>query len=136
LGEDVPLRGEASMKRASPVAFAFGLSAASVAEPAETGGRGPSTNLLPLVHNPLPRDHAWFAVPHKETCMAKCLTFGLIALCLVPTIAAAKGNKVSMQPIQITKSVDKSSPSLRTTPPPAGPIPLPYPNSGGSKNRK
>jgi hypothetical protein len=69
--------------------------------------------------------------------MAKCFTFGLIALCLVPTVAAAKGNKVSTQDIHFTKPIDKASPLLRTTPPapPAGPIALPYPNSGGSKNK-
>ncbi len=68
--------------------------------------------------------------------MTKCFSFGLIALCLLPTVAAAKGNKVSQQDFAITKKADKSSP--RTTPPtpPAGPIATPYPNSGGSKNKK
>ena len=70
--------------------------------------------------------------------MVKYFTLGLIALCLVPTVAAAKGNKVSTQDIHITKETDKASPSLKNTPPapPAGPIALPYPNSGGSKNKK
>jgi hypothetical protein len=67
--------------------------------------------------------------------MTKCFTFGLIALCLVSTVTAAKGNKVSHQDITITKKIDKASP-MTTSPPSAGPIATPYPNSGGSKNRK
>jgi hypothetical protein len=67
--------------------------------------------------------------------MTKCLSFGLIALCLVPTVAAARGNKVSQQDITITKKLDKSSP-MTTPPPPAGRTAIPYPNSGGSKNKK
>jgi hypothetical protein len=67
--------------------------------------------------------------------MIKWFGFGLIALCLVPTVAAAKGNKVSQQDITITKKVDKASP-MATSPPPAGPVAIPHPNSGGSKNRK
>jgi hypothetical protein len=67
--------------------------------------------------------------------MIKWFSFGLIALCLVPTVAAAKSNKVSQQDITITKKADKASP-MTTSPPPAGPIATPHPNSGGSKNRK
>ena len=67
--------------------------------------------------------------------MTKCFSFGLIALCLVSTVAAAKGNKASQQDIAITKEVDKASP-MTTSPPPAGPTAIPYPNSGGSKNKK
>ena len=67
--------------------------------------------------------------------MTKWFSFGLIALCLVPTVAAAKGNKVSQQDITITKKLDKASP-MTASPPPAGPTAIPYPNSGGSKNRK
>jgi len=67
--------------------------------------------------------------------MTKCFSFGLIALCLVSTVAAAKGHKASQQDIAITKKLDKSSP-MTTSPPPAGPIAMPYPNSAGSKNRK
>jgi hypothetical protein len=67
--------------------------------------------------------------------MANCFSFGLIALFLVPTVAAAKENKVSHQDISITKKFDKASP-MTNPPPPAGPVALPYPNSGGSKNKK
>jgi hypothetical protein len=67
--------------------------------------------------------------------MTKWFSFGLVALCLVSTVAAAKGNKVSQQDITITKKSDKASP-MTTSPPPAGPIAIPYPNSGGSKNKK
>jgi type VI protein secretion system component Hcp len=48
---------------------------------------------------------------------------------------AAKENKVSHQDISITKKFDKASP-MTNPPPPAGPVALPYPNSGGSKNKK
>lgn len=66
--------------------------------------------------------------------MAKCCAFGLIALSLVPAVAAAKGNKVSHQDIAITKKLDKASPMI--TPAAPRPIPIPYPNSGGSKSKK
>jgi hypothetical protein len=65
--------------------------------------------------------------------MAKSFSFGLVALCLVPTVGTAKGNKVSQHDIVVTKRIDSSSP---ITARPAGPIALPYPNSSGSKNKK
>lgn len=49
--------------------------------------------------------------------------------------ATAKEKKKPPEDIVITKPVDKSSPTLLKAPIPAGPTPVPYPNTGSSPKR-
>lgn len=51
----------------------------------------------------------------------------LLAVAAAP--AAAKEKKKTPSDIVITKPADKSSPTLLQTPSPAGPTPIPYPNT-------
>lgn len=59
-------------------------------------------------------------------------TIALIASILLAVAAApavAKEKKKTPSDIVITKPADKSSPILLQTPSPAGPTPIPYPNT-------
>jgi hypothetical protein len=57
----------------------------------------------------------------------------LLAVAAVP--AAAKEKKKTPSDIVVTKPADKSSPTLLQSPGPAGPTPIPYPNTNPPAKR-
>jgi hypothetical protein len=58
-----------------------------------------------------------------------------VVLAVVAAPAAAKEKKKTQSDIVITKPADKSSPTLQQTPGPAGPTPIPYPNTSPPAKR-
>jgi hypothetical protein len=56
------------------------------------------------------------------------------AVVVVLQLHAQAGAK--QKPIETTKPIDKPSPKITSPSPPAGPIPIPYPNTANKKTPK
>jgi hypothetical protein len=64
-----------------------------------------------------------------------CFVIASAVVVVLPLHAQARAKQ---KPIETTKPIDKPSPTITSSPPspPAGPIPIPYPNTANKKTAK